>query len=128
MLKRIFIVDDSKIVRQLVRNYLETRLDYITCAEAVDGLDAIHRASEVEPDLIIVDLCMPFMNGLETAAALHGMMPRVPIVLYTLHKDVISGIRVQAFGIRSVVSKLDQIEVLLEETLKFVGVVRTATA
>jgi DNA-binding NarL/FixJ family response regulator len=128
MPKRIFIVDDSKVVRELVRNYLEARLDYITCAEAGDGLEAIHRAKEVEPDLVIVDLCMPSMNGLETAAALHGMMPSVPIVLYTLHKDVIPETRVQAFGIRSVVSKMDQLEVLLEETLKFVGVERAATA
>jgi two-component system, NarL family, response regulator EvgA len=128
MPKRIFIVDDSKIVRELVRGYLESRLDYISFAEAVDGLDAIQRAREVEPDLIILDLCMPYLNGLETAAALHGMLPRVPIVLYTLHKDVISETRVRVFGISSVVSKMDQIEVLLEETLKYVGVAKAASA
>jgi two-component system response regulator EvgA len=128
MPKRIFIVDDSKIVRELIRTSLEARVDDITCAEAVNGLDAIRLAKEVDPDLIILDLCMPYLNGLETAAALHGMMPRVPIVLYTLHKDVISETRVRVFGICSVVSKMDQIEALLEETLKFVGVDKAASA
>jgi CheY-like chemotaxis protein len=128
MPKRIFIVDDSKIVRELVRSSLETQVDDITCAEAVDGLDAIRLAKEVDPDLIILDLCMPYLNGLETAAALHGMVPRVPIILYTLHKDVISEARVRVFGICSVVSKMDQIEILLEETLKFVGVAKAASA
>jgi two-component system response regulator EvgA len=128
MPKRIFIIDDSKVVRQLVRTHLETRLASVTCAEAVDGLDAIQHVREVQPDLIIVDLCMPHLNGLETAAALHGMFPTVPIILYTLHKDVVSGTRVRAFGICAVVSKLDQVDVLLEETLKFVGVASAASA
>ena len=128
MPKRIFIVDDSKTVRQLVRTYLETRLEYIVCAEATDGLDAIQRAREVKPDLIVLDLCMPLMNGLEAAAILHDMLPKVPIILFTLHKDVVSEKRAQAVGIHAVVSKMDQIDVLLEEVLNFVGVVRTANA
>ena len=82
MPKRIFIVDDSKIVRQLVRTYLETRLEHVVCAEATDGLDAIHRAREVEPDLIVLDLSMPLMSGLEAGAILHDMLPRVPYSLY----------------------------------------------
>ncbi len=128
MPKRIFIVDDSKTVRQLVRTYLETRLEYIVCAEATDGLDAIQRAREVKPDLIVLDLSMPLMNGLEAAAILHDMLPKVPIILFTLHKDVVSKKRAQAVGIHAVVSKMDQIDVLLQEVLNFVGVVRTANA
>jgi two-component system nitrate/nitrite response regulator NarL len=126
--KRIFIVDDSKTVRHLVRTYLETRLEYIDCAEATDGLDAIQRAREVKPDLIVLDLSMPLMNGLEAAAILHDMLPKVPIILFTLHKDVVSKKRAQAVGIHAVVSKMDQIDVLLQEVLNFVGVVRNATA
>jgi two-component system, NarL family, nitrate/nitrite response regulator NarL len=126
--KRIFIVDDCKTVRQLVRTHLETRLEYIVCAEATDGLDAIQRAREVKPDLIVLDLSMPLMNGLEAAAILHDMLPKVPIILFTLHKDVVSEKRARAVGIHAVVSKMDQIDVLLQEILNFVGVVRTATA
>jgi len=125
--KRIFIVDDSQTVRKLVRTCLETRLEYIVCAEATDGVDAIQRAREVEPDLILLDFSMPVMNGLEAAKVLHDMLPRVPIILFTLHKDTVPEKRAQAVGIRAVVSKTDQFDVLLGEVLNFVGVVRTAT-
>ena len=104
------------------------RLEYIDCSEATDGLDAIQRAREVEPDLIVLDLCMPLMNGLEAAAVLHDMLPKVPIILYTLHKEIVSEKRVQAFGIRAVVSKMDHIDVLLDEILKYVGVVKAVNA
>jgi len=128
MPKRIFIVDDSKPVRKLVRTYLEDRLEYIDCAEAVDGLDAIHRAREVAPDLIVLDLSMPLMDGLEASAILHDMLPKVPIILFTLHKEIVSEKRAQAFGIRKVVSKMDHLDVLLDEILKYVGIVKAATA
>jgi CheY-like chemotaxis protein len=125
--KRIFIVDDSKIVRQLVRNHLESRLEQIVCVEAADGMEAIQRVGEAEPDLIVLDLSMPIMNGLEAAAILHDKLPKVPIILFTLHKDIVSEKRAQAVGVRAVVSKMDQIDVLLEAVLNFVGV-RAATA
>ena len=128
MPQRIFIVDDSKPVRKLVRTYLEDRLEYIDCAEAVDGLDAIHRAREVAPDLIVLDLSMPLMDGLEASAILHDMLPKVPIILFTLHKEIVSEKRAKAFGIRTVVSKMDHIDVLLDEVLKYVGVAKAATA
>ena len=128
MPKRIFIVDDSKVLRKLVRTHLETGLNHVECAEASNGLDAIRRAREVEPDLIVLDLSMPLMNGLEAAAILHEMLPNVPIILYTLHKDVVSEKRAQAVGIRAVVSKTDQIGVLLQKVMNFVGGVQAATA
>jgi DNA-binding NarL/FixJ family response regulator len=127
MHKRILIADDSKIVRQFVRTHLENRSDQIACAEAVDGLDAIRVAGEATPDVIVIDLSMPKMNGLEAATVLHGMLPRVPIILYTMHKDIVSEKRAQVAGIRSVVSKMDQIDVLVEEIENFVGAVRAAT-
>ena len=128
MTKQILIVDDSKLVRQFVRTNLEDRLEHIVCSEATDGMDAIQRVAEVKPDLIVLDLSMPRMNGLEAAAILHDMLPKVPIILYTLHKDIVSEKRAQAVGVRAVVSKTDQIDVLLGEILNFVGVVRAASA
>jgi len=128
MPKQIFIVDDSRIVRRLVRNYVESRLDYIVCTEAEDGLEAVGRAGEVKPDLILLDLVMPRMNGLEAAAALHSMLPKVPIILFTLHEGVVSKRQAQAAGIRAVVSKTDRMDNLIEEILNFVGVARAATA
>jgi CheY-like chemotaxis protein len=128
MFKRILIADDSKIVRQFVRTRVETRSDQLICAEAVDGLDAIRVAEEIKPDVIVIDLCMPKMDGLQAAAVMHGMLPRVPIILYTLHKEIVSEKRAQAAGIRAVVSKMDEIDVLLGKIQNFVGAAKSATA
>jgi DNA-binding NarL/FixJ family response regulator len=128
MPKKIFIIDDSKIVRELVRRYLESRLEYIVCSEAADGLDAIDHAREVDPDLIILDISMPRLNGLDAAFILHEMLPRVPIILYTLHKDIVSPKRSQAAGIRAVVSKSDPIDVLVGEVANCASVARTPNA
>ncbi len=126
--KRIFIVDDSKLIRKSVRSQLESRLQHITCLEATDGVDAIQRINEVQPDVVVLDLCMPELNGVETAAALHDVFPKLPIILYTLHKEIVSEKRVEAFGICEVVSKSDQIEVLVEAILKHVDVARAVSA
>ena len=128
MPKRIFIVDDSKIIRKSVRSQLESRLQHVTCAEAIDGVDAIQHINEVQPDLVVLDLCMPELNGLETAAALHDVLPNLPIILYTLHKDIVSEKRVEAFGICAVVSKTDQIEVLVDAILKHVDIAGAISA
>jgi CheY-like chemotaxis protein len=77
--------------------------------------------------LILLDFSMPIINGLEGAANLHGMLPRVPIILFTSHNDVIPEKQAQAVGIRAVVSKTDKIDVLLRVVLNFVGV-ETAAA
>jgi CheY-like chemotaxis protein len=128
MSKRAFIVDDNKIVRQFVRASLESRLEHIDCVEASDGLEAIERARELRPDVIVLDLCMSVMNGLEAAAALQRLLPRVPIILYTLHKDIVPESCVQGLGIRAVVSKTDQIGVLLDQILRFTGLASAASA
>jgi DNA-binding NarL/FixJ family response regulator len=126
--KRIFIVDDCNLIRKSVRSQLEYSLQNIICVEATNGVDAMQRINEVRPDIVLLDLCMPELNGLETAAALHDVLPKLPIILYTLHKDVVSAKQVEAFGICAVVSKTDQIEVLVDVILKHVDVVRAAHA
>ena len=126
--KRIFIVDDSPIVRRLVRTWVEARLEHIDCAEAVDGLDALQLAEEVGPDVIVLDLIMPKLNGFEAASSLHRLLPKIPIILYTLHKEIIPERQALAFGICAVVSKRDRIEVLLDQILRYVGVAKAASA
>jgi DNA-binding NarL/FixJ family response regulator len=59
--------------------------EFTVCGEAVNGVDALSKAQELSPDLIILDLVMPEMNGLEAATALYCMMPAVPIFLLTAH-------------------------------------------
>jgi chemotaxis response regulator CheB len=63
--KRILLVDDLPQIRKLIRAYLEEETDFRVCGEAIDGSDAIDKAQNLEPDLIILDASMPRMNGIE---------------------------------------------------------------
>ena len=74
MSKCILIAEDSKTIRTLIRAFIENRAGFEVCGEAVDGVDAIEKAKELKPDLIILDLAMPRMNG-AAATVLKRMMP-----------------------------------------------------
>ena len=67
---------------------LATEGSYDLCAQAADGSEAISLAKRYRPDLVILDLAMPKMNGLETARELKKIMPTVPIILLTLHASI----------------------------------------
>jgi DNA-binding NarL/FixJ family response regulator len=107
MAKTILIADDSAQVRGYVAKLLRANQAFELCEEAVDGLDAIAKAKKCNPDLAILDLGMPVMNGLETAKELKRIMPTLPIILFTLHGHVISDDHARLYGIDLVVAKSD---------------------
>ena len=107
MTKTILIADDSAQVRKYVTRILSADPEFEFCAEAVDGRDALAKAQEYRPDLIILDLGMPLMNGLETARELKRVMPAVSIILFTLHGEMISDEQASSSGIDLVVAKHD---------------------
>jgi DNA-binding NarL/FixJ family response regulator len=107
MRKRILIVDDSAYVRKSLRALFETQKDFEICGEAADGKDGVEKAEKLNPDLIILDLSMPVMNGLDAARALKAKRPAIPIVLYSLYTDEAVRAEAVAAGIRMVVSKAD---------------------
>src|SRR6267154_1412996 len=111
--KRVLLVDDSPHFLPVLRSSLETH-GYVVCGEAGDGVAAIERAKELRPDLVILDLAMPRLNGMETAAVLKNLMPRTAIVVLTFHDDQIKAIPASAFGIKAVVSKADGMSKLIE--------------
>ena len=115
MHKYILVVDDSVLIRHAVRVLLESRVGYEVCGEAVDGVEALEQAVVLKPDLIILDLSMPRMNGLEAAAILHQNTPTVPIILFTMHVDTLSSQDASDAGVSSVVSKCSRTEALLAE-------------
>jgi len=115
MPKSILIVDDSPQIRKLVRTYFDRQTDVQICGEAVDGLDAIEKATELQPDLIILDESMPRMGGLKAARILHSMAIAAPIILFTLHAETISSQDASEAGIASIVSKTDGITELGEQ-------------
>ena len=107
MSKHILIVDDSDTCRRVTRLFIESQPDLDVCGEAVDGLDAIEKARALKPDLVVLDLAMRRLNGLETASQLKAMMPRVPIVLFTLYSGILSQDLAKHTGANVVVSKPD---------------------
>jgi DNA-binding NarL/FixJ family response regulator len=115
MPKCILIVDDNLSIRKSIRRFLESQTDFEVCGEAVDGLDAIEKARELRPDLIILDLSMPRLDGLRTASILRPMLPHVPIVLFTMHRDTISNAEASEAGVSAVVSKTDALAALVDE-------------
>src|ERR1700730_14219621 len=103
--KNILLVDDSELNRLATRHFLESQPGFKVCGEAVDGIDALEKASHLNPDLIILDIAIPRMNGLQTARELRARMFRAPIVLFTWYADVVQPDDVEDAGISAVVSK-----------------------
>ena len=113
MPKSILIVDDSETVRQVVRTFLEGK-GFQVCGEAADGSQAIERAMELTPDLILLDVAMPGMNGVEAASVLKGRLPKTSIVLFTMFSDSVGQSLMEALGVNAVVGKPDGMSKLLE--------------
>lgn len=105
MSKSVLIVDDSNSVRTATRQFVETQLGLEVCGEAVDGLDALDKARDLNPDLIILDLQMPRMGGMQAARKIRDKMARVPIILFTMFADAVQPQDAKDAGIDAVVCK-----------------------
>jgi DNA-binding NarL/FixJ family response regulator len=103
--KYILLVDDSELIRSTTRHFLESQTGFKVCGEAVDGIDALEKASHLHPDLIILDIAIPRMNGLQTARELRARMHRMPIILFTWYADAVQPEDIEEAGINAVISK-----------------------
>jgi DNA-binding NarL/FixJ family response regulator len=112
MRNRILIADDSETVRKIMRLFL-TNAGFTVCGEASDGLAAIEKAEALKPDLIVLDLAMPRMDGAEAAFLLKKSMPGVPVVFFTMYDDAVCGALASAAGVDVVLTKSDGINQLI---------------
>jgi DNA-binding NarL/FixJ family response regulator len=103
--KTILIADDSRMVRSLIRQALERETDFEVCGEAIDGTEAVSKAKELSPDLIILDVRMPGLNGLEVAGILRYALPRIRIVLVTMYAEDVGNTFASVFRIDAVLAK-----------------------
>jgi DNA-binding NarL/FixJ family response regulator len=123
MSAQILIVDDSPFLRRSIRFSIEQNTDWQVCGEAENGKVAIERTKELHPDLIILDLAMPVMNGLDAARHIAGIAPDVAIVLFTMHGSRELSRYAELIGIKQVLSKssggieqlLSTVKVLLDQ-------------
>jgi two-component system, chemotaxis family, chemotaxis protein CheY len=105
MSAQILIVDDSPFLRRSIRSSIELNTDWQVCGEAENGQVAIEKTKELDPDLIILDLAMPIMNGLDAARHIAGFAPGVPILLFTMHGSRELSKYAELIGIKQVLSK-----------------------
>jgi two-component system, NarL family, response regulator NreC len=84
---RILLVDDHRIVRQGIRNILNTRSDIEVVGEAANGQEAIDACQNLSPDVIVMDLAMPVLNGIEATRRIRQIMPRTHILALSMHRD-----------------------------------------
>lgn len=107
MPKSIMIVDDSHVIRRNLRDLFTKNGEWVICAEAVDGRDAVDKAGHLHPDFVVLDFCMPHMDGIEVARKLKNVSPRSSIVMLTAFKDKILEDKAYKAGISWVLSKDD---------------------
>src|SRR6202790_3483340 len=102
---RILVVDDSQLMRRCLRTLLEQHDKWKVCCEASNGREAIQKAQQADPDVIVLDFQMPEMNGLDAAREIRRQSPEVPILMVTLHMSPQLEDQAKRIGIRGACDK-----------------------
>lgn len=110
---RILVADDHEAVRKGVCAILSSRGDLEICGEATNGREAVDKSIELGPDLIILDITMPVLSGVEAIGEIRRYLPSVPILVLSMHesRQVIANVR--ALGVQGYVAKSDASTTLL---------------
>ena len=116
---RILIADDHAMIREGLRSSLEARAGWIICAEAITGRQAVEQALKLRPDVVILDISMPELNGLEAARQIHQALPNTEILILSMHESEELVREVLAAGARGYLLKTDAGRLLVQavETL-----------
>jgi YesN/AraC family two-component response regulator len=85
MATNVLIVDDNPVIRHLLLSTIEQNPEWKVCGEAENGAIAIDKVKQLNPDVVILDLTMPIMNGLDAARAIRGIAPKIYILLFSVH-------------------------------------------
>jgi DNA-binding NarL/FixJ family response regulator len=110
----ILIVDDNPSIRYLLRVFVESKTTFTVCGEAGHGVEAIEKAKQLQPDLVLLDLSMPLLSGGEAASIIRRTLPQVKIILFSMRADGISKSLASALGVDLALSKSDSLLQLAE--------------
>ncbi len=110
---RILLVDDHAIIRKGVRVVLSSRADIEVCGEAGDGKEAVQKALQLKPDLIIMDITMPLLSGFDASLKIRKALPDVPILILSMHDSQTVRQACKKAGAQGYVSKAKAGELLL---------------
>jgi two-component system, NarL family, response regulator YdfI len=111
--KSVLIVDDGPLLRQKLCEVLRREDDFDVCGEAGDGEEAIEKVQQLKPDLIIMDLSMPRMSGLDAVRILRQSIPSIPIIVFSNYSDAFVKKLALSLGVAAVISKSQNISDLL---------------
>jgi DNA-binding NarL/FixJ family response regulator len=109
MAHTILIVDDSSIIRHTLRSCIEQNSDWEVCGEAENGRVAVEKVKQLHPDVVILDLQMPVMNGFQAADKISQLAPHTALLMLTLHTCEQVSQDAHAAGITDVLSKSDNV-------------------
>jgi DNA-binding NarL/FixJ family response regulator len=104
---RILIADDHSAVRNVLRALIESHADWQVCGEAVNGFEAVVKTEELKPDLLILDMAMPIMDGIRAAREISKSSATLPILMHTMHSSPTLDLEAQKAGVAQVVNKCD---------------------
>jgi len=110
--KRILIAEDEDSVRNAMCAFIKRRSPYEVW-EAADGDEATKKAYALKPDLVVLDLRMPIAGGIEVAARLQTIMPKTPVVIFTMFENLLGRPLAKMLGVAAVVPKTDGVGSLL---------------
>jgi DNA-binding NarL/FixJ family response regulator len=111
---RLLLADDHEVVREGVRNILQSRPDWEVVAEAADGKEAVRKAIETNPDVAIVDYSLPLMNGIEVTLQIRSRLEGTEVLIYTMHETDIVIEQLLAAGACGYLLKSDTNKSLIE--------------
>lgn len=103
--KQILIADDHEMLRRGLRTMMEKESSWQICGEAVDGQDAVEKAKALRPDLVILDINMPVLNGLQAAKFILSEQPHIKILIFTVHDSDQTLKEIKAVGAHGYLSK-----------------------
>lgn len=107
MTAQILIADDNDVIRGCISELVEAHDGWNVCAQVENGKQAVLKATELKPDLVILDMAMPVMNGIEAAGEIGKVMPSMRIVLYTVYNLPVLELKAKKAGVRQFVPKPD---------------------
>ncbi len=102
---KILIADDNAQLRRVLRSSIQEHADWTVCAEAENGVEAVSKARELKPDLVLLDLAMPRMNGLNAARQISQELPGVLILMHTLYASPSVEMEAKKCGVERVIAK-----------------------